>query len=55
MGFNFKKLKFRGHEITIFKSWFSQIRGLIAWILKFDGQLGNWLKKSRTKLENARK
>jgi len=29
LGFNWKKLKFRG-QIIIFESWFCQIRGLIA-------------------------
>jgi hypothetical protein len=39
LGFNCKKLKSWG-QIIIFESWFGQIRGLIAYILKFDGQLG---------------
>jgi hypothetical protein len=36
LGFNWKKLKFWG-QIVIFESWFGQNRGLIAYILKFDG------------------
>jgi len=39
----------------IFESWFSQIKGLIAYILKFGGQLGTWLKKSKTKDHNKKK
>jgi len=42
------KLKFRSQNI-ILKSWFGQIRGLIAWILKFGGQLGTSWYKSKTK------
>jgi hypothetical protein len=54
LGFNWKKLKF-GSWIVIFKSYFCQIRGLIAKILKFDGQLETWLKKSKTKDQTGKK
>jgi hypothetical protein len=33
------KLKLWG-PIIILKSWYGQIRGLIEYLLKFDGQLG---------------
>ena len=48
LGFYWKKLKFWG-PIIILKSWFGQIRSLIASLLKFDDQLGTWLKQSETK------
>jgi hypothetical protein len=41
-------------QIIIFKSWYGQIRVLIAQILKFDGQLGTWLKKSKTKNQTGK-
>jgi len=48
LGVNWKKLKSKD-LIDFLRSLIGRTKGLIVIILKFDGKLGIWLNKSKTK------